>query len=365
MTIKATIIYGRTLDEGFRLLVKPNDFGKDETEWAKKCILATVRSDEKLPSGKRWAVFQNEKHCIVGVACMASELSSDMNTDGKRNLYTFVGLVGRDYFGVPTMDVEPFRKAYEEYVRPRWLDKFSSHAEAQRVADQFPSTYREEKLNLVIVPESQDIVQWNMDFTRAKLFPDSESRREKLWIEATRQARSKKDFSLCLGLARKKDVVENGRFLNVTVVGLKEEILEDIIDLNKRETPVEEVFETQDQEEANQEIPESRVATKEQFNKLLPIASTVAGVVVGAKIGGEFGSMFGVLGTVFFGLVGAGTGGTVVFLGGKVLLDRQTTQVRNEANNSNCEKTNAIDSKVLPYLQNKGTGKNKKEDSIW
>jgi len=336
----ATIIYGRTVHHDFRLLVKPDGFGTDETKWAERHILALLRSEEKLRKGERWAVFKNEKYCVVGVGCMAVQLSADMNKDpSRRNLYAFVGVVSKGFSGIPAMEIEPFKKLYEKYVRPRWLDKYPSAMKAQQVADEYPSHY-EEQLNLLTTTQSQGL-EWNIDSTLVRLFPDSEEQRQKLWHEAAHQASLEKNFSLGIRLARKKDVVEKGRFLNVSVVGLEKESLESIIDTSQKRPHTEEVLNTEQtqtdshQEKLEQVDVEYGKSPREQTLDFAPVVFAVGTGVVFAFVGISFFTCSTVASCIK-GFVGGGfVGGSTGYLAGTFLKNKLSSHTENEDNTSN------------------------------
>ena len=134
MTKFAPIIYGRTYNADFRLIVKPHDFRQNELQWVRAYILQTMRLETKqwvsrLRENPRWFLFSNENHCVFGVTCMADMLSETMHEDSVgRPLYVCIGYVSDDpsppmqncNFEILKSD---FKRLYEDYVGPRWLEE--------------------------------------------------------------------------------------------------------------------------------------------------------------------------------------------------------------------------------------------------
>ncbi|OQW92332.1 MAG: hypothetical protein BWK78_01990 [Thiotrichaceae bacterium IS1] len=343
----ATIIYGRTYEVDFRLLVKPHDFNEETTEWAKDHILVAVRSEEELLKGRqRWTIFQNDNYRIVGVTCMASDLSVDMNADRVgRPLYTFVGFVCRqtdNSIFLPAMNIELFKGVYGKYVRPRWLEKDRQTREFETRAI---SNY-EEELETILEQEIGEL-RFNVDKDKVSLWPDSEEWRQQLWNAATQQ---QKPFSLCLGLARQKDAVEkrslSNVFLNVTTNDTLEQTT---VDVKKRQEKPKEVKREPEPIEIKEEISaeDTDVQDSESFteenesaegrrtwDKVVkfmntgsvrgPFSGTVGGataglitkgllgVSVGGVVGGVVGSVAGVTyGSAVAGILGGAAGGIV------------------------------------------------------
>jgi hypothetical protein len=218
----AAIIYCRTYEVDFRLIVRPEDFGTDEIDWAKDHILTTTRSAEKLRDRPRWSLFKNQKHCIVGVTCMAATLSEDMIEDRVgRPLFAFVGYVAQPPFPpIPAMNLDLFKSGYKEYVGRRWQEKpyetrkadILSKSEYEKLdySDPIDSPADDFHFSRLLNTNSNQICLW----------PDSEEYRKKLWLAASRH---EKPVSLCLGLARQRDALE-GSFLNATALDVSERI---------------------------------------------------------------------------------------------------------------------------------------------
>jgi hypothetical protein len=235
----ATIIYGRTYEVDFRLIVKPEDFEEQDIEWAKSHILVTTRWAEKLSDRPRWSMFKNHHHCVVGVTCMAAELSDDINEDRiGRPLYVFVGYVAKAPFPpIPPMNLELFKPIYDRYVRQRWLEKSYQTREADLLSK---SEYAElaysqleysvDDLSACPVLNTYSDAFSTRGFTngdafgersdRIYLWPDNDENRKKLWLAASQQ---QAPLSLCLGLAQSQDAIQ-GVFLNATALDVSEKI---------------------------------------------------------------------------------------------------------------------------------------------
>lgn len=219
----ATIIYGRTYEVDFRLIVKPEDFEDQDIEWAKSHILVTTRWAEKLSDRPRWSVFKNCRHCIVGVTCMASEISQDINEDRiGRPLFVFVGYVAKAPFSpIPPMNLELFKPIYDQYVRQRWFEKSYQTREADLLSK---SEYAELEYSQ---PEytADDVIAipvLNVNSDRIYLWSDNDENRQLLWLGAS-QEQAPVPVSLCLGLERKEDAIQ-GVFLNATAIDVSEKI---------------------------------------------------------------------------------------------------------------------------------------------
>lgn len=217
----AAIIYGRTYEVDFRLIVKPEDFEGKDIDWAKSHILVTTRWAEKLSDHPRWSMFKNRQHCIVGVTCMVSELSQDINEDRiGRPLYVFVGYVAKPPFPpIPPMNLELFKPIYDKYVRQRWFEKSYQTREADLSSK---SEYAELEYSQPEYPANDlsacSILNANSD--RISLWSDNNENRQQLWLAASQQ---QAPVSLCLGLVQSKDAIQ-GSFLNATALDVSEKI---------------------------------------------------------------------------------------------------------------------------------------------
>jgi len=319
----AAIIYGRTYEVDFRLLTRPKDFNNKAVNWAKEHILATMRSPEELYGCQRWSVFQDDDYCVVGLTCMASDLSEEMNADEvHRPIYVFVGFVTRRKNGVtipiPSRNLEPFKKIYKEYVSKRWEEKVYQTEQVDKSSQALSEYRQEEQLQIENVVNSGS-VELNVNQSQVSLWFDSPEKRKLLWSSA---AQKQGTFSLCLGLARLKDVVY-GPFLNVSVNGLSKEIT---IQMEKEK--IVDAYEY-DSKASRQEDNTSHVveplkkpkgnASASKFDFVNFSVGAIggamggmvrgpAGSIVGGAVGGSIG---GVVGDTVGGIIGGAAGGAL------------------------------------------------------
>ncbi|MBC1238345.1 hypothetical protein [Nostoc sp. 2RC] len=224
----AAIVYGRTYEVDFRLLALPHDFNRTETDWLMSHIQTMTRLPEELPSKPRWAVFTNDRLCVVGVACMARDLGEPVNNNAQditrdqrgRPLYTFVGYATRvtdqDIVKIPDYLPENFslfNPPYYQYVTANWLLK--SYDDRSNVPI---STNYQDSLPTVEIPTELDTREFNLNLVennKVYLWPDRDPERYYLWATAAKQIRAGNNVSLCMGLASGSNAI-NGAFLNVT-----------------------------------------------------------------------------------------------------------------------------------------------------
>ncbi len=98
----SAIAYGRTYEVDYRFLAIPQDFTREDCEWAKKYIVATMHYRENLKN-LRWSMFKNQKYCVIGLTCRVSNfinsndnIQFDISADKhKRPIYVFVGYVAK------------------------------------------------------------------------------------------------------------------------------------------------------------------------------------------------------------------------------------------------------------------------------
>ena len=90
-------------------------------------MLAAVGDGRALSRSPRFVLARRRAGTLVGVACQASELSPDMNSDGRRPLICLVGWFCADaHAGVPELAVveDHWRQwaaeEYERWMRPAW-----------------------------------------------------------------------------------------------------------------------------------------------------------------------------------------------------------------------------------------------------
>jgi hypothetical protein len=236
----AAIVYGRTYEVDFRFLALPHDFNGAEQNWAMMHIQTMTRLPEDLPGKPRWAVFTNDKLCVIGVACMARELGGQANTNNeditrdqrKRPLYTFVGYATRlndqDVVEIPNylgQDLSLFSLPYHQYVYPNWRVK--SYDERSSVA--IATTYQPLSYPTIVIPADLEKRDFSLNLAEDDaiyLWRDDDEKRHYLWASAAKQiSEVNNNVSLCLGLMRSS--ATNGAFLNVTIadVAHKEKII--------------------------------------------------------------------------------------------------------------------------------------------
>ena len=216
MPSRAALVYGRTSLVDFRILMAPEDFDAEGISWAVRHIQGTTQGAEDLAKYTRCSVFQDDAHQVIGLTCMADQLSPNCNVDSfDRPLYLFVGWVSHTPFPpLPSMlslaagDWSIFRDLYG-VVRARWEDtdagppersSYTAVAEPQAFAEPSPATD----------------LQLNMDAGAVMLYPATIA--EALWRAAGECTRP---TSLCLNLSRSDHAVK-GPFLNATALDLQE-----------------------------------------------------------------------------------------------------------------------------------------------
>jgi len=211
----APLVHSRTYEVDFRsnLIAVPNDFTDSEIEWVRKHILVSFRfaTYEQLRDQPRWMAFKSRRHCVVGVTCMAAEVSADkkMHRDIEgRPLYVFLGGVSRNPRApLPPMDLELFKPLFE-LLRERFWEK--SH---DRDKDRICQFDYNEKWPLRSLPAGQKLVTLNTKAEQLKVWSDED--RIKLWFSAEK---CPEPVSLCMGLAQEADAL-TGPVLNVSIQG--------------------------------------------------------------------------------------------------------------------------------------------------
>ncbi|MEM9091303.1 MAG: hypothetical protein AAGC93_21495 [Cyanobacteria bacterium P01_F01_bin.53] len=229
----AALVYGRTSEVDFRFISVPIGFTVEDRDWAWKYIRPMMRSAESLYEQPRWCLFENEKYCIFGVSCMASDLVEaqeensiiDITRDSKgRALYVFVGYVLKkinETIHIPqysSNSLSLFKPLYN-YVEDQWsLKSFQLGSK-----NPIESVY-EERPDFISSPSDllnleQITPNYQSDFVA--LWSSSEKEKSQLWHILSQKVGSSSNsdnfVSLCLGLAAKKEFV-SAPFLNGTVI---------------------------------------------------------------------------------------------------------------------------------------------------
>jgi hypothetical protein len=211
----SALVHGRTYREDFRtnLIVIPEDFGREEIDWAKRYILATTASPERLRDGPRWSVFKSRRHCVVGVTCLAEAVSDNMIRDEHgRPVYVFLGYVARTPFPpLPPRELARFRPLYQ-FVRERWDEK-GRQAHGIRECG-----YYEDALSEIssACEDEEEPPRMNVRETEQAFWIPADAGR--LWTAVSVHPGP---ISLCLGLASRRDA-EEGPFDHVTVADVRE-----------------------------------------------------------------------------------------------------------------------------------------------
>ncbi|MBW4505683.1 MAG: hypothetical protein KME64_04120 [Scytonematopsis contorta HA4267-MV1] len=219
----APIVYGRTYEVDFRFIVVPEDFQQGsvqnfqlkDRDWLEGCIRTTTLQAERLPGNPRWSIFKNKSHCIVGVTCMAAEVSLDNIKDKEsRPLYVFLGYVCRpcaDFQPIP-MVLDHFKDLYR-YVSETWEERpYEANARVPNLAHYNEFDFAESQG--VVSTTLDEQVKLNLEPNKIRIWPDSTEFRQKLWLAASA---CQAPVSLCLGLPNEAAAL-NGRSLNCTTL---------------------------------------------------------------------------------------------------------------------------------------------------
>jgi hypothetical protein len=115
MTRWAPVVYGRTATSDTWWRAVPE--GLDQNGWLGTVIHSALALGRELKEHPRFMLAQNTTHRIVGVACQAADLSTDMRSDGSRELFCFVGWVA-----AMTGESKPIAPELDDLERdyPRW-----------------------------------------------------------------------------------------------------------------------------------------------------------------------------------------------------------------------------------------------------
>jgi hypothetical protein len=239
MALWSVIVYGRTYEADFRFLAIPEDFTQEALKWASQHINGTTRSPKELEKNPCWSLFKNPQHCVIGVTCMVRELiGSDeryqyMTQDSAgRSPYIFVGYVAKiepnlNWWDIPTYPKNiDFFKLLLEYVEPLWhlkdyhlVNKEINRFEYSKTLNHYDFRASSNHFSLnryfLINPSKKQAFIWqDSDYNRIELW---ENTRQSLYFQYQSLYFLDRSISLCLGLAKEKDVLE-GPFLNATTL---------------------------------------------------------------------------------------------------------------------------------------------------
>jgi hypothetical protein len=231
----SVIVYSRTYEADYRFLAIPEDFTREDENWAISYIKATTRKPEQLSGNPRWSLFKNHKHCVIGVTCMVKDLisSQEMTADkGDRLIYAFVGYVTKVdknnkllYLDIPHYadKISLFQPAYNS-VKSQWLVK----PYKLRIKPQTP------RFQYIQMPLGWDRTNskfhpyffLNMEDREVWLWPNSHQTKWEIWETACSFVDNYDTVSLCLGMPTENDVSESP-FLNATVPSVNDRAIVD------------------------------------------------------------------------------------------------------------------------------------------
>jgi hypothetical protein len=119
------LVYGRTFSADLWWRAVPPEVTRTGREGA--VVLATVGGGRGLNDGPRFALLRRPGRTLVGVACPAARISDDMNSDGSRPLFCFVGWfsTSRDPRVPSFAHIQEHWKdwaapEYERWMKPAW-----------------------------------------------------------------------------------------------------------------------------------------------------------------------------------------------------------------------------------------------------
>lgn len=358
----SAIVYSRTYEVDFRFITIPDYFSNEDETWVETYILGTTKSTESLEVQPRWSFFKNERYCVVGVTCLASDLVNPKNLRDedrtkdfkKRDVFAFVGYVAQmnqeqvllsfpPYTG---RNLEIFRSLYQQYVcNPNiWFIKEYETEYETHSMETIKSKGREfiySKIN-----ESADLnlqkYQLQVDGAAISLWPDSEKNREKLWVSVTRHATAypNRCLSLCLSLSTQSEAFDSP-FWNATTLDIVEPVsIQREKPVGQEKTSIEEeirqpsslstISKTGRTEEYN---PKKQIDSRDSSSQIdsKNLVAMGAGMTIGGLVGWKIGGLIGLI-------PGGFIGGGIAWLAASWLTDvrdeRYSLNVEQEENNS-------------------------------
>jgi hypothetical protein len=385
----SALVYSRTYEVDFRLIAIPDYFNDEDKKWALNYILGTTRSTASLDLHPRWSLFKNERYCVIGVTCRASDLVelTDLATEErtkdfqKRPLFTFVGYVTKvdQERGLPLIspytgrNLEFFKPLYQDYVcKPDiWFVKSYEKASKEVVKSNaqeliYPDIQKTTDLNL-------EKYQLQTDGTICCLWPDSETDRENLWLVAAQRAMAypNESLSLCLGLSTQNEA-SYSLFWNATALDVVKRVsVKWIKPAQEEKAPVKVEIKRPSQpslisETSKEYTPKDQSDSREVLTPggLVQAAITItAGGTVGGLVGWKFGGIPG-------SILGATIGATVAGGTGLLVTSRLTDESdRRSSSNREPQQVNNYDSQSQEHNQEPVesgygfTAKNKQQNS--
>lgn len=225
----ATIVYGRSYHLDFRFITVPDDFTKQDTDWALEHILASTSQARNLANHPRWSLFKNDSHCVAGVTCMVRDLAGHSSKypreaiakdDRGRPLYTFVGYVTKldgeiaiQNFPAYKTDLHRFQTLCREIVRVWWVKNY----ERDRLSPSKSQYQPLEFTSSISNSELPTLNTYSKDPDKTYLSPSSDRRNNLLWRVS---AECLQPTSTCLNI--KGNTLVNSPFLNQTIASIAE-----------------------------------------------------------------------------------------------------------------------------------------------
>ena len=228
----AAIVYGRSYHLDFRFITVPDDFTKQDTDWALEHILASTQQARNLANHPRWSLFKNHSHCVAGITCMVRDLAGHSSTypreaiakdDRGRPLYTFVGYVTKlngdralqNFPAYTEANLDRFQTLCREIVRVWWVKNYEGDRTKPSKSHYQPIEFAESNLsNFSYLPQ---LNTYSKNPEQSYLSPSSNQHNNLLWLAS---AKSQQPTSTCLNIKGKP--LANSPFLNQTIASLAE-----------------------------------------------------------------------------------------------------------------------------------------------
>jgi len=313
----SAIVYSRTYEVDFRLIAVPDYFNDEDQKWALNHILGTTRSTGSLDVQPRWSLFKNERYCVIGVTCRATDLTTEDRTKDfqQRPLFTFVGYVSQvdKEQGLPSIppytgkNLEFFKPLYRHYICSPdiWFVKSYEKASKSPIKS---------KAHELIYPDLQQPTDFNLqkyqlqaDDTIVSLWSDSETDRANLWFAVVQHAITypNKSMSLCLGLSTQSEASYSS-FWNATAFDVIEPVSVKRIKPSLEEKPsVEEEIKQPSQPSVISETSRYKDHKPKDQSDSRGLLAIGAGITVGGLVGWNIGGIPGLIPGV---IIGGGIG---------------------------------------------------------
>lgn len=207
----APIINGRTREVDFRseLLVVPEDFNRQTTEWARTYITDSTYAFELSGAEGRRVVFCNGQYVVNGLSIRIGDLYRLCGKPAKydkvnetRTNYGFIGFVLhkkdlQEPFDIP---YSAFLEVYEAYMALRWEDSVDKKSSLQHTAA--PYTTRE-------FPKAAEIFRITEKKPKTVL-SNREAARESMVAGTLFQMRTREELAFCSDMPGAKSIRDSG-----------------------------------------------------------------------------------------------------------------------------------------------------------